>query len=74
MHLSEVVIIIIYYKIGPVVHQEKIFLFGECTLAIFLIISRCKKVHVVFPFEQTQILFTQGCFLPSLVEICSLVL
>ena len=27
----------INYKIGPVVHEEKIFKFRECTFAIFLL-------------------------------------
>ena len=43
----------IYYKTGSVLQEENVY------------IKKC----VAFPFEQTQILFTQGCFLLSLVEI-----
>ena len=34
IHLSEVVIIYMYYKIGPVFQEEKIFQFHECSSAI----------------------------------------
>ena len=49
-----------------VVQDEKIFKFREC---IFAICYYLPYKGVGFPFEQTQILFTHECFLPSLVEI-----
>ena len=42
----------IYYKINPVVQEEEIFIFRECTLAILLLSPDVKK-NVAFPFERT---------------------
>ena len=42
----------INYKIGPVVHEEKIYKFRECTFAIFFYYLPMFK-GVAFPFEQT---------------------
>ena len=64
----------IYYKTGPVVQEEEIFKFHECTFAIFLLSPNVKRWGVAFPFEQTQILFTQGSFMLNLVEIGPVVL
>ena len=33
----------IYYKIGPVVQEEKNFKFGECTFAILLLSPNVKR-------------------------------
>ena len=68
---EQTIIIIIYHKIGPVAQEEKIFKFREC---IFAICYYLQYKGVGFPFEQTQILFTHECFLPSLVEIGPVVL
>ena len=62
----------IYRKTGPVVQKEKILNFLKVLLQFCYHIPMLKGV--VFPFEQTQILFTQGCFLLSLVEIGPVVL
>ena len=50
-----------YYKIGQVVQKEMTFKFRECTCAIWLLSPDVKRCGL------TKILFTQGCFLPSLV-------
>ena len=36
----------IYYKIGPVVREEKIFKFHECTFSISLIPTYVKRCHL----------------------------
>ena len=57
-------------EIGSVVLEKKIFKFCQYIFAILLLYV------IIFPwkrwdpsFEQTWIPFTQGCFVPSLVEI-----
>ena len=52
---------------GPVVLKKKIFKVGQCIFAISLL-SPLGKGHGL-SFVQTWIPITQGCFLPSLVEI-----
>ena len=42
---------IIFYKIGPVRQEEKIFKFRECIFCNFIIISLRKKA---FPFDQLK--------------------
>ena len=53
--------------------RRRRFKFHECTFAILLLISPYVKRFCLF-FLNKQILFTPGCFLPSLVEIGPLVL
>ena len=62
----------IFYIIGLVVQKEKIFKFREYTFAILLLSPNVKSVAI--PFEQTRILFIQGCFSLKLVEIGPVVL
>ena len=50
----------IYYKIGPVVHEEKILKFQHVFLQFCYHLPLLKGG--AFPFEQTYILFTHGCF------------
>ena len=59
-------------EIGPVVLEKKIFKVHQCIFAISLL-SPVGKGHGP-SFEQTGILITQGCFVPSLVEIGPVVL
>ena len=59
-------------EIGQVVLEKKIFKFLQC---IFAILSLSPIGKGWGPsFEQTCILFTQGCIVLSLVEIGSVVL
>ena len=59
-------------EIGPVVLEKKIFKFCQC---IFTISSLSPLGKGRGPsFEQIWIPFTQGCFVPSLVEIGPVVL
>ena len=64
----------IHYKIGPVVQEEKLKI-SRMYFCNFVIIPLCKKVR---PFHlniiKSYILFTQGRFLPSLIEIGPVVL
>ena len=59
-------------EIDPVVLGKEIFLILSLYFRYFLIISLGKGRGP--SFEQTWIPFTQGCFVPSLVEIGSMVL
>ena len=56
-------------QIGPVVLEKKVFKICQCIYVSrnFVIISPWKGRGP--SFEQTWIPFTQGCFVPSLVEI-----
>ena len=53
----------IYYKIGPVVQEEEIFKFRECTFAILLIspyVKRCRlSIWTNLNFLHTGILFAK---------------
>ena len=59
-------------EIGHVVLEKKIFLFRLCIFAISLL-SPLEKGQDP-SFEQTCMIFTQTCFVPSLVEIGLVVL
>ena len=59
-------------EISPVVLKKKIFKVGQCIFTISLLSPLWKRRGP--SFEQTQIPFTQGCFVPSLVEIGPVVL
>ena len=59
-------------EIGPVVLEKKISLFRQCIFTISLL-SLLGKGHGP-SFKETLIPFTQGCFVPSLVEIGHVVL
>ena len=59
-------------EIGPAVLEKKIFLISSMYFHYFVIISPWKRAGP--SFEQTWIPFTQGCFVPSLVEIGPVVL
>ena len=59
-------------EIGPVVLKKKIFKVCQCIFAISLLSHLGKGWGP--SFEQTWILITQGCFVPSLVEIGPVVL
>ena len=61
-----------FVEIGPVVLKKKMFKVCICILAISLL-SPLEKEHDP-SFEQIWIPITQGCFLPSLVEIGPVVL
>ena len=56
-------------KVNQWFWRRRFFKSQQC---IFSIISPCKGMWP--SFEQTWIPFTQGCFVPSFVEICSVVL
>ena len=59
-------------EIDPVVLKKKIFKVGQCIFAISLLFPLGKGPGP--SFDQTWIPFTQGCFVPSLVEISPVVL
>ena len=59
-------------EIGPMVLKKKIFLISSMHFRYFVIIPLGKWRGP--SFEQTWIPFTQGCFVPSLVEIGPVVL
>ena len=58
----------------PVVLEEKIFKFCECIFARLVLSLLGKGWHPLFVHVQTLIPFTQGCIVPSLVEIVPVVL
>ena len=60
-------------EIGPVVLEKKILKFRHCIFRYLVIISPLGKGRGPL-FEQTWAPFTQGCFVPSLVEIGPVVL
>ena len=59
-------------EIGPVVLEKKIFKFRQCNFPVPQLSPLGKGRGP--SFEQTWIPFTQGCFVPSLVEIGPVVL
>ena len=59
-------------EISSMVLENKIFKFRQCNFAISKLSPLGKGRGP--SFEQTCITFTQGCFVPSLVEIGSVVL
>ena len=59
-------------EIGPVVLEKKTFKVRQCILAISLL-SLLGKEHSPC-FEEICTLITQGCFVPSLLEIGLVVL
>ena len=59
-------------EIGPVVLEKKIFEFCQCIFNISLLSSLEKGRGP--SFDQIQIPFTHGCFVPSLVEIGQVVM
>ena len=58
-------------NVGPI-GLEKIFKFCQCVFAISLLSPLRRGWGTVF--EQSGIPFTEGCFVPSLVEIGPVVL
>ena len=60
-------------EIGPVVLEKKILKFRQCIFRYLVIISPLGKGRGPL-FELTCIPFTQGCIVPSLVEIGPVVL
>ena len=59
-------------EISPAVLEKQIFKFRRCIFAISLLSPLEKRWG---PYcEQTWVLITQGCIVPSLAEICSVVL
>ena len=60
-------------EIGPVVLEKKILKFPQCIFRYLVTISPLGKGRGPL-FEQTWAPFTQGCFVPRLVEIGPVVL
>ena len=61
-----------FVEIGQVVLEKNIFKFCQCIFCYFIIISPSKKARPFIWVNLSSI--TQGCFVPSLVKISSVVL
>ena len=72
IHFTQECFVSIWFEIGQVVVEKKIFKFGQCFFAISLL-SPIEKDHGR-SFVQTLIHFTQGCFVPIWMKLAQWVL